>query len=41
MNGTVLRGTQIGSMHEMGEMKRAQELRNEEEVSVQKVREKS
>ena len=34
----VLRGTQIRSMHEMGEMKRAQELRVDE-VSVQKFKE--
>ena len=34
----VLRNTQIRSMHEMGEMKRAQELRVDE-VSVQKLRE--
>ena len=34
----VLRDTQIRSMHEMGDMKRAQELRVDE-VSVQKLRE--
>ena len=36
----VLRDTQIRSMHEIGKMKRAQELRNEE-VSVQKMKRKS
>ena len=36
----VLRYTQIRSMHEMGEMKRAQELRVDE-VSMQKLRKKS
>ena len=30
MNGMVLRDTQIRSVHEMGEMKRAQELRVDE-----------
>ena len=38
MKGKVLRDTQIRSMHEMGEMKRAQELRVDE-FSVQKLRE--
>ena len=38
MKEKVLRDTQIRSMHEMGEMKRAQELRVDE-VSVQKLRE--
>ena len=38
MKAKVLRNTQIRSMHEMGEMKRAQELRIDE-VSVQKLRE--
>ena len=37
MKEKVLRDTQIRSMHEMGEMKRAQELRTDE-VSVQKLR---
>ena len=38
MKDKVLRDTQIRNMHEMGEMKRAQELRVDE-VSVQKIRE--
>ena len=38
MEEKILRNTQIRSMHEMGEMKRAQELRVDE-VSVQKLRE--
>ena len=38
MKEKALRDTQIRSMHEMGEMKRAQELRVDE-VSVQKLRE--
>ena len=38
MKEKVLRDTQIRSMHEMGEMKRAQELRVDE-FSVQKLRE--
>ena len=38
MKEKVLRDTQIRSMHEMGEMKRAQELQVDE-VSVQKFRE--
>ena len=38
MKERVLRDTQIRSMHEMGEMKRAQELRVDE-VSVQTLRE--
>ena len=38
MKEKVLRDTQIRSMHEMGKMKRAQELRLDE-VSVQKLRE--
>ena len=38
MREKVLRNTQIGNMHEMGEMKRPQELRTDE-VSVQKLRE--
>ena len=38
MKGKVLRDTKIRSMHELGEMKRAQELRDDE-VSVQKIRE--
>ena len=38
MKAKVLRDTQIRSMHKMGEMKRAQELRVDE-VSVQKIRE--
>ena len=38
VNEKVLRDTQIRSMHEMGEMKRAQELRVDE-VSMQKLRE--
>ena len=38
MKEKVLRETQIRSVHEMGEMKRAQELRVNE-VSVQKIRE--
>ena len=38
MKEKVLRDTQIRSKHEMGEMKRAQELRVDE-VSVQKLRE--
>ena len=38
MKEKVLRDTQIQSMHEMGEMKRAQELRVDE-VSVQTLRE--
>ena len=38
MKGKVLGDTQIGSIHEMGEMKRAQELRVDE-FSVQKLRE--
>ena len=38
MREKVLRNTQIRNMHEMGEMKRPQELRTEE-VSVQKLRE--
>ena len=39
MKDKVLRDTQIRSMHEMGEMKRAQELRVDQ-ISVQKLREK-
>ena len=39
MKGKALRDNQIRSMHEMGEMKRAQELRVEE-FSVQKLRER-
>ena len=38
MKEKVLQNTQIRSMHEMGEMKRAQELRVDE-ISVQKLRE--
>ena len=38
MKEKALRDTQIQSMHEMGEMKRAQGLRNDE-FSVQKLRE--
>ena len=38
MKEKVLRDTQIRSMHEMGQMKRAQELRVDE-VSLQKLRE--
>ena len=38
MKDKVLRDTQIRSMHEMGEMKRAQELRVDQ-ISVQKLRE--
>ena len=38
MNEKALRETQIRSMHEMGEMKRAQELQVDE-FSVQKLRE--
>ena len=40
MKEKVLRGTQIRNIHEMGEMKRAQELRFDE-FSVQKFRENS
>ena len=38
MKEKVLRGTQIRSMHEMGKMKRAQELRVDE-FSVRRLRE--
>ena len=37
MKEQVLRSTQIRNMHEMGEIKRAQELRTDE-VSVEKLR---
>ena len=40
MKDKVLRDTQIRSMHEMGDMKRAQELRVDE-LSLQKLRGKS
>ena len=40
MKDKVLRDTQIRSMHEMGEMKRAQELRVDQ-ISVQKITRKS
>ena len=40
MKEKALRDTQIRSMHEMGEMKRAQELRVEE-LSAQKIKRKS